>query len=55
MKEISYRDGRRLTWKLRNVPLRKAEPKTKIKQGGHYVVTGGLGGASAQKNLQSAH
>ncbi|ETT73269.1 linear gramicidin synthetase subunit D [Paenibacillus sp. FSL R7-277] len=44
VKEISYRDGRRLTWKLRNVPLRKAEPKTRIKQGGNYVVTGGLGG-----------
>jgi len=42
--EISYRDGRRMTWKLKNVPLKKEEPATKIKQGGHYVVTGGLGG-----------
>ncbi|WP_405110960.1 amino acid adenylation domain-containing protein [Paenibacillus sp. FSL K6-1217] len=44
VKEISYRDGRRMTWKLRNVPLRKEEPRTKLKPGGNYVVTGGLGG-----------
>lgn len=44
IQEVSYRDGRRMAWKLKHVPLQSKETNTHIKQGGTYLVTGGLGG-----------
>ncbi|WP_150273107.1 non-ribosomal peptide synthetase [Paenibacillus tepidiphilus] len=43
-REISYRGGRRMAGLLKHLPLQPGESNVKLKQGGHYVVTGGLGG-----------
>lgn len=43
-KEICYRDHTRYVWKFENVKLKKEENRAFIKEGGYYVVTGGLGG-----------
>lgn len=43
-KEICYRNHARYVWKFENVKFRKDENREFIKQGGHYIVTGGLGG-----------
>ena len=43
-KEICYRNHIRYVWKFENVRLRKDENREFVKQGGCYIVTGGLGG-----------
>lgn len=43
-KEICYRNHTRYIWKLQNVKLRNDENREFVKQGGRYIVTGGLGG-----------
>lgn len=43
-KEVCYRNHTRYVWKLQNVKLRNDENREFVKQGGRYIVTGGLGG-----------
>lgn len=43
-KDICYRNQIRYTWKFEHVKLKKEESRVNLKQGGLYVVTGGLGG-----------
>lgn len=46
--EVAYRNRRRLAWRLARVDMRRGEPLTpRVKTGGIYLITGGLGGIGA--------